>query len=77
MLSFPTIEERVNIRKTLNEYSSKLQYFEVLQQLTESQQERLVQKSPVKGAAIGAIIANARSDQSRISSNPVRRTGRG
>ncbi|OAF06211.1 hemolysin secretion protein D [Bradyrhizobium centrolobii] len=41
----PTIEERVNIRKTLNEFGSRLQYFEVLQQLTESQQERLVQKS--------------------------------
>ena len=41
----PTIQERVNIRKTLNEYGSRLQYFEVLQQLTESQQERLVQQS--------------------------------
>ena len=41
----PTIQERVNIRKTLNEYGSRLQYFEVLQQLTESQQERLVQRS--------------------------------
>jgi hemolysin D len=54
----PTIEERVNIRKTLNEFGSKLQYFEVLQQLTESQQERLVQKSHLKEAraAIAAII---------------------
>ena len=54
----PTIEQRVNIRKTLNEYGSKLQYYEVLQQLTESQQERLVQKSRVKEAqaAIAAII---------------------
>ena len=54
----PTIEERVNIRKTLNEFGSKLQYFEVLQQLTESQQERLVQTSHLKEAraAIGAII---------------------
>jgi hemolysin D len=41
----PTIQERVNIRKTLNEYGSRLQYFEVLQQLTESQQDRLVQQS--------------------------------
>jgi hemolysin D len=41
----PTIQERVNIRKVLNEYGSRLQYFEVLQQLTESQQERLVQQS--------------------------------
>ncbi|HWF94056.1 MAG TPA: HlyD family type I secretion periplasmic adaptor subunit, partial [Xanthobacteraceae bacterium] len=41
----PTIQERVNIRKSLNEYGSRLQYFEVLQQLTESQQERLVQQS--------------------------------
>jgi hemolysin D len=54
----PTIEERVNIRKSLNEFGSKLQYFEVLQQLTESQQERLVQKSHIKEAqaAIAAII---------------------
>jgi len=54
----PTIEERVNIRKSLSEYSSRLQYFEVLQQLTESQQERLVQKSHLKEsrAAIAAII---------------------
>src|ERR1700687_183850 len=54
----PTIEERVNIRKTLNEYGNKLQYFEVLQQLTESQQERLVQKSRLKEAraAVAAII---------------------
>lgn len=54
----PTIEERVNIRKSLSEYSSRLQYYEVLQQLTESQQERLVQKSHLKEsrAAIAAII---------------------
>ena len=54
----PTIEERVNIRKALSEYSSRLQYFEVLQQLTESQQERLVQKSHLKEAkaAVAAII---------------------
>jgi hemolysin D len=54
----PTIQERVNIRKTLNEYGSRLQYFEVLQQLTESQQERLVQKSHYREAqaAVDAII---------------------
>jgi hemolysin D len=54
----PTIEERVNIRKSLSEYGSRLQYFEVLQQLTESQQERLVQKSHLKEAqaAIAAIV---------------------
>jgi hemolysin D len=54
----PNIEERVNIRKTLNEYGNKLQYFEVLQQLTESQQERLVQKSHLKEAR-AAIVALA------------------
>jgi hemolysin D len=54
----PTIEERVNIRKTLSEYGSRLQYYEVLQQLTESQQERLVQKSRLKEAqaAVATII---------------------
>jgi hemolysin D len=41
----PTIQERVDIRKTLNEFGSRLQYLEVLQQLTESQKERLVQQS--------------------------------
>jgi len=53
----PTIQERVNIRKSLSEYGSRLQYFEVLQQLTESQQERLVQKSHSQEAqaAIAAI----------------------
>ena len=61
----PTIEERVNIRKTLNEYGSRLQYFEVLQQLTESQQERLVQKSRLKEAqaAVAAIIETRVPDQ--------------
>ena len=54
----PTIEERVNIRKSLSEYGSRLQYFEILQQLTESQQERLVQKSRLKEAraAIASIV---------------------
>jgi hemolysin D len=54
----PTIQERVNIRKSLSEYGSRLQYFEVLQQLTESQQERLVQKSHSQEAqaAVAAII---------------------
>ena len=75
----PTIEERVNIRKTLNEYGSKLQYFEVLQQLTESQQERLVQKSHLKEAraAIAAIMRNTCPDQGRVSPNTVRRVDRG
>jgi hemolysin D len=54
----PTIQERVNIRKTLSEYGSRLQYFEVLQQLTESEKERLVQKSHLQEAkaAVAAII---------------------
>lgn len=54
----PTIQQRVDIRKELNQYSTKLQYYEVLQQLTESQQERLVQKSRLKEAqaAIASIV---------------------
>jgi hemolysin D len=54
----PTIEQRVEIRKSLNDYSTKLQYFEVLQQLTESQHERLVQLSRQNEAraALAAII---------------------
>jgi hemolysin D len=66
----PTIEERVNIRKSLDQYGSRLQYFEVLQQLTESQQERLVQKSHAKvaQAAVAAITetrAQARAEYRR------------
>jgi len=58
----PNIQERVNIRKSLNEYGSRLQYFEVLQQLTESQQERLVQKSHYNEArAAVAAISQTRS----------------
>jgi hemolysin D len=54
----PTIQQRVDIRKSLNDYSTKLQYFEVLQQLTESQHERLVQlsKKNEAEAALKAII---------------------
>jgi hemolysin D len=54
----PTIQERVNIRHSLNEYGSRLQYLEVLQQLTESQQERLVQISHYREAeaAVAAIF---------------------
>ena len=53
----PTIQERVDIRKSLNEYGSRLQYFEVLQQLVDSQQERLVQQSRAREAeaALAAI----------------------
>ncbi len=53
----PTIQERVDIRKSLNEYGSRLQYFEVLQQLVDSQQERLVQQSHAREAeaAVAAI----------------------
>jgi hemolysin D len=58
----PTIQERVKIRKQLNEYGSQLQYFEVLQQLVESQQERLVQESRYKEAqAALAAITDTRS----------------
>jgi len=52
----PTIQQRVDIRKSLNDYSTKLQYFEVLQQLTESQHERLVQLSK-KNEAEAALKA--------------------
>ena len=58
----PTIQERVKIRKQLNEFGSQLQYFEVLQQLTESQQERLVQLSRHQEAeAALAAITDTRS----------------
>jgi membrane fusion protein, hemolysin D len=60
----PTIEERVNIRKTLidKEYGNKLQYYEVLQLLTETQQERLVQASrSAETEAALATIAQTRA----------------
>lgn len=60
----PTIEERVNIRKTLidKEYGNKLQYYEVLQLLTETQQERLVQESrSTEAEAALATIAQTRA----------------
>src|ERR1700761_639027 len=60
----PTIEERVNIRKSLidKEYGNKLQYYEVLQLLTETQQERLVQESHASEAeAALATIAQTRA----------------
>jgi hemolysin D len=60
----PTIQERVNIRKALNEYGSRLQYFEVLQQLTESQQERLVQKSRYNEAQAALAAISETREQS-------------
>ena len=53
----PTIRERVDIRKSLGDYGSRLQYFEVLQQLVDSEQERLVQQSRAREAqaALAAI----------------------
>jgi hemolysin D len=56
----PTIQQRVDIRRSLNDYSTKLQYFEVLQQLTESQHERLVQMSKKNEAeaALKAIVGS-------------------
>src|SRR5262249_24556573 len=54
----PILEERVTIRKSLNEYGSKLQYLDEMQRLTESQKERLVQKSHLREAqaAVAAIV---------------------
>jgi hemolysin D len=60
----PTIEERVNIRKTLidKEYGNKLQYYEVLQLLTETRQEKLVQESrSTEAEAALATIAQSRA----------------
>jgi hemolysin D len=55
----PTIQQRVDIRKTLveKELSSKLTYFETLQLLVEQQEELGVQKSRLHeaGAAVAAI----------------------
>jgi hemolysin D len=55
----PVVQQRVDIRKTLmeRELSSKLGYFEILQQLVEQQEELSVQKSHLKEAeaAVAAI----------------------
>src|SRR6516164_8109156 len=55
----PVVQQRVDIRKTLmeRELSSKLGYFEILQQLVEQQEELGVQKSHLQEAeaAVAAI----------------------
>jgi len=55
----PVVQQRVDIRKTLmeKELSSKLGYFEILQQLVEQQEELGVQKSHLQEAeaAVAAI----------------------
>src|SRR6476660_2336395 len=55
----PVVQQRVDIRKTLmeRELSSKLGYFEILQQLVEQQEELSVQKSHLQEAeaAVAAI----------------------
>jgi len=59
----PIVQERVDIRKTSSdrEYTSKFQYFEVMQILAEQQQELIVQKSHLREAqASVAALAEAR-----------------
>jgi hemolysin D len=55
----PVVQQRVDIRKTLmeRELSSKLGYFEILQQLVEQQEELSVQKSHLQEAeaAVAAV----------------------
>ena len=60
----PVVQQRVDIRKTLmeRELSSKLGYFEILQQLVEQQEELGVQKSHLQEAeAAVAAIRETRS----------------
>jgi hypothetical protein len=56
-----------------------LQYFEVLQQLTESQQESLVKKSPLKEAraVVAAIIETRGQTKAEYRPNTFRRADRG
>jgi membrane fusion protein, hemolysin D len=57
--TIPVVQQRLDIRKTLmeKELSSKITYFENLQQLVESQEELMVQKSHLQEAeaAVAAI----------------------
>lgn len=60
----PVVQQRFDIRKTLHnsELGSKLQYLEMLQSLTEMQQELLVQKSHLRAAeAARATISETRT----------------
>jgi hemolysin D len=56
----PVVQQRTDIRKALlhSEYGSRVQYLEMLQLLTEEQQELLVQKSHYREAeaAVAAIV---------------------
>jgi hemolysin D len=59
----PVIQQRVDIRKvsTDREYTSKYQYFEIVQMLVEQQQELIVQKNHLREAEAGvAALAEAR-----------------
>jgi hemolysin D len=60
----PVVQQRFDIRRTLHtsELGSKLQYLEMLQSLTEMQQELSVQKSHLRAAEAGvATIAETRA----------------
>jgi hemolysin D len=61
----PVVQQRVDIRKTLmeRELSSKLGYFEILQQLVEHQEELSVQKSHLQEAE--AAVAEIRETRSQ------------
>ncbi len=56
----PVVQQRLDIRKALlnSEYGSKVQYLEMLQLLTEQQQDLLVQKSRYQeaDAAVAAVV---------------------
>ena len=56
--TLPVVQERYDIRKTLQkaELGSKLQYLELLQALTEMQQELLVQKSNLRVAQASLAV---------------------
>jgi len=76
--TIPVIQQRVDIRKTLmdKELSSKLTYFEILQQLVEQQQDLGVQKSHLQeaeaaAAAIRETRGQAEAEYRRILSDEL------
>ena len=75
----PTIEERVNIRKTLNEYGSQAAIFRGAAAIDRKPAGAVGSEEPFKGSAGRGCRhhRNARPDQGRVSPHAVRRVDRG
>src|SRR5262249_42706134 len=76
----PVVQQRLDIRKALlnSEYGSKVQYLEMLQLLTEQQQDLLVQKSRYReaDAAIDQTRAQTAAEYQRTLYSELTEAGR-